>query len=307
MAKKINAMNRPLLLSFSLYLLFSACTTNLPPVEKPANEFSFVFMTDIHVQTEKNAISGFRKAIVKVNELNPAFVITGGDLIMDALGRSYSRADSLYDIYTAMQTEFKMPVFNTMGNHEIYGWYARSGADTTHPEYGKKMFEQRIGPRYQRIDRYGWVFLILDSVVKNGKGGYEGGIDAEQIQWLTEQLESIPAETPIVISTHIPLMTLEGQLLRGSTGANEAGEVIVNAKEVLGLFKEHNLKLVLQGHLHYYETMYAFGTSYVTGGAVSAAWWEGPFYGTEEGFLLLKVVDDEVSWEYIDYGWNVKL
>jgi 3',5'-cyclic AMP phosphodiesterase CpdA len=282
-----------------------SCTQQPAPAEKSANEFSFVFMTDIHVQPELNAISGFRKAITKVNELSPDFVITGGDLVMDVLGQTYGRSDSLYHIYTTMITEFKMPVFNTIGNHEVYGWYVLKDADTNHPEYGKKMFGKRIGPRYQRIDRHGWIVLLLDSVVKDGKGGYEGGIDAEQITWLKEQLATIPVETPIVISLHIPLLTTEAQIFRGATAANEPGEVVVNSKEVLDLFKTHNLKLVLQGHLHYYETMHVFGTDFITGGSVAAAWWEGPYHGTEEGFLLVRVADQDVTWEYIDYGWEV--
>jgi 3',5'-cyclic-AMP phosphodiesterase len=290
----------------TLWIILSAsCSTNQVPAEKPSGEFSFVFMTDIHVQREKNAINGFRKAITRVNELNPDFVITGGDLIMDALGQSYGRADSLYDIYTTMITEFKMPVFNTIGNHEHYGWYAESGADTNNPEYGKKMFEKRIGPRYQRIDRFGWIFLLLDSVVKDGKGGYEGGIDLEQVQWLKDQLANIPDSVPIVISLHIPLLTTEAQILRGATAANEPGEVVVNSKEVLDLFKGHNLKLVLQGHLHYYETLHVFGIDFVTGGSVAASWWEGPYLDTEEGFLLLKANDGNVTWEYVDFGWEV--
>lgn len=286
-------------------LILSACTQQPVPAEKPANEFTFAFLTDIHVQREKDAISGFRAAITKVNELNPDFVITGGDLIMDALGQTFGRADSLYNIYTKMITEFRMPVYNTIGNHEHYGWYVLKGADTLHPEYGKQMFEKRIGPRYQRIDRNGWIFLLLDSVVKDGNGGYEGGIDGEQLQWIKDQLSHIPAETPLVISTHIPLLTTEAQILRGATAANERGEVVVNSKEVIDLFKDHNLKLVLQGHLHYYETLHVFGTSYVTGGSVAAAWWEGPYLDTEEGFLMLKVKDNDVTWEYIDYGWQV--
>jgi 3',5'-cyclic AMP phosphodiesterase CpdA len=288
----------------TIIFLAASCTTNQPPAVKPVNEFSFAFMTDIHVQREKKAIFGFRQAITKVNELNPSFVITGGDLVMDALGQSWSRADSLYNIYTDMLKEFNMPVFNTMGNHEVFGWYASSGVDTAHAEYGKQMFEKRIGPRYQRVDRNSWIFFILDSVVKDGKGGYEGGVDTEQIQWLKEQLATIPPETPIVISLHIPLLTTEAQILRGATAPNEPGEVVVNSREVLDLFKGHKLKLVLQGHLHYYETLYVFGTHYVTGGSVAGAWWEGPYLGTKEGFLLVKVVDENVSWEYVDYGWN---
>jgi Icc protein len=233
-------------------------------------------------------------------------VVTGGDLIMDALGQSYDRADSLYNIYTAMQKEFNMPVYNTPGNHEVYGWYEKSGADANNPEYGKKMFEKRIGPRYQRFDYKGWIFLLLDSVVKDGEGGYEGGIDSVQIHWLKDQLSQIPDESPIVISTHIPFITTEAQILRGSTAANERGEVVVNSMEVIDLFKDHNLKLVLQGHLHYYETLFVFGTNYITGGAVSGAWWRGPYLGTEEGFLALQVKGNEISWEYIDDGWEVE-
>jgi Icc protein len=287
----------------SLIILTASCTTNQTPAEKPSDEFSFVFMTDIHVQREKNAISGFRKAITRVNGLNPDFVITGGDLVMDCLEQTYGRADSLYHIYTTMMTEFNVPVFNTIGNHEHYGWYAGSGADTNNPEYGKKMFEKRIGPRYQRIDRFGWIFFLLDSVVKDGKGGYEGGIDADQMKWLKEQLATVPPETPIVISLHIPLLTTEAQILRGATAANEPGEVVVNSRD---LFKGHKLKLALQGHLHYYESLYVFGTSFVTGGSVAGSWWEGPYLGTEEGFVLLKAKGDNISWEYVDYGWNVE-
>lgn len=289
-------------------LLFSATCTHQPsPAEKPANEFSFVFMTDIHVQREKNAISGFRKAIVKVNELKPDFVITGGDLVMDAFNQPYERADSLFRIYSPMLTEFRMPVFNTPGNHDIYGWDADSGAGMDHPEYGKKMFEKRIGPRYQRIDRFGWVFFILDSVEKDEEYRYKGEIDEEQVIWLKDQLEHIDPATPIAISVHIPLMTSAGQVYDGSTAGNAPTLVIVNAKEVLGLFKEHNLKLVLQGHLHFYEEIFVQDVRYITGGAVCGAWWEGSYFGTEEGFLLFKVTGDSFTWKYVDYGWKADL
>ena len=84
-------------------------------------------MTDIHVQPENRAAEGFRKAIDKVNLLNPDFVITGGDLIMDALGQTKSRSDSLYNLYQDLMTLFKMPVYNTLGNHEVFGLYEKSG------------------------------------------------------------------------------------------------------------------------------------------------------------------------------------
>lgn len=205
-----------------------------------------------------------------------------------------------------MEKEFKMPVYNTMGNHEHYGWYAISHADTNNPEYGEKMFEKRIDPRYQRFDHKGWIFFILDAIVQDGKGGYEGGIDEEQVHWLTTQLKDISHLTPIVLSLHIPLLTTEAQILYGATAANARNEVVVNSKEVEDILEDYNLKLVLQGHLHFYETMYVSGTNYITGGSVAGAWWEGPYLDTEEGFVLLKIKGEDVNWEYVDYGWVIR-
>jgi len=42
------------------------------------------------------------------------------------------------------------------------------------------------------------------------------------------------------------------------------------------------------------------------GGAVSSDWWEGPYYGLEEGFVLIKIKEDKFEWEYINFGWEVQ-
>lgn len=290
-----------LMLVIGSVMLLSGCTCRED--QPDADEFSFVFMTDIHVTPEKRAPEGFKKAIDTVNKMDLDFVITGGDLVMDALAVSYSRADSLYNLYNLISKEIKVPVYNTMGNHEIYGWYERSGADTNHPEYGKKMFENRLGKRFQSFEHKGWKFFILDSVEKDSKGGYQGGVSDDQITWLKEELAATDTLTPLVISAHIPFITTESQILNGSTAANHPAEVITNSKDVLDLFKHHNLKLVLQGHLHYYEELYVFGTRFITAGAVSGAWWTGPYLGTQEGFLRVTIKGDDFKWEYVDYAW----
>ena len=295
-----------ILFAAAIFLPFSCnmeMETGVPDTEE---SFTFAFLTDIHLQPERDAIAGFESAIDKVNKLNPAFVITGGDLIMDALGVSYGRSDSLYDLYAGMAGKFNMPVYNTIGNHEIYGWYEKSGADETHPEYGKKMYEKRIGPRYQVIEHKGWKIFILDSVEDNGEGGYKGGVDEEQLAWIEEELSATDASQPLAISVHIPLMTVGAQIFKGATEPNSPGIVITNSKEVLELFRDYNLKLVLQGHLHYLEDIYVFGTHFITAGAVSGRWWRGPNLETEEGFLMVEVSGDDFDWDYVDYGWEVE-
>lgn len=86
---------------------------------------------------ELDAVEGFQKVIDTINQLKPDFVLTVGDLVKDALGQTYGRADSLYNLYREKSAGFEIPVYNTIGNHEIFGWYRKEDEITGNPEFGK--------------------------------------------------------------------------------------------------------------------------------------------------------------------------
>jgi 3',5'-cyclic-AMP phosphodiesterase len=281
-------------LSLGLFVSF------ISGAQKP---FTFVFMTDIHVQSEEHAAEGLLKAIGCINKERPDFVITGGDLIMDALRVHYSRADSLYTLYTTTMKNMKAPVYNTMGNHENFAVYREAGDDTLSPLAGPVMFEKRIGPEYQTFMHKGWKFFLLNSVRIYGRI-YAGGIDSVQMEWIRKELAKTDTATPIIVVTHIPLRTVYMQVTEGATTANSYVDVVVNANQVLDLFSHHNLKLVLQGHQHYYEEIYVGKTWFVTGGSIAGSWWDGPYMGVPEGYLVVKTGKKEVTWEYRPYGWE---
>ena len=293
----------PLGLTVLFLLLLIACTQQKET--KKVEKFTFAFMTDIHVQPENRADEGLQAAITEVNALKPDFVITGGDLIMDALGVSYARADSQYVLYQEISKQFKMPVYNTLGNHEVFGIYEKSGVGPDHPEYKYGMFEKRLGDTYYSFDHKGWHFMVLNSVIEIEDRHYIGMIEEEQMNWIRNDLLEVDPETPIVISTHIPFITVFTQILYGEYAPEYHGLVVENAREVLDLFEGHKLRLVLQGHLHYLEDIEVNGTHFITGGAVSARWWNGPNHGVEEGFLMIHVKGEEFCWEYVDYFWEV--
>ena len=271
------------------------------------NHFKFAFITDIHLQPERLATEGFQQAIDTINKMNPDFVITGGDLIMDALEQTHGRADSLYKLYNKTVKNFEMPVYNTMGNHEIYGIYKKSGADRNHPEFGENMFEKRLGKSYYSFNHKGWHFIILNSVDETYIGGdYEGNVDKKQMEWLKKDLVDVDPKTPIVISTHIPFSTVFWRIYDSPTKPNNSNIVVKNTPEILKLFEGHNLKLVLQGHMHIIEEVKVNGITYLTAGAISGRWWTGPYQGFEEGFVMIDVIDDDFTWEYVDYGWKAE-
>jgi len=300
-------MKRTLLILGISILLFSGCKQRSnTSAEQDENAFSFAFLTDIHLQPERSAEVGFQWAINEVNKRNPDFVLTGGDLVMDALNQTYGRVDSLYNLYIKLSDKFKMPVYNTVGNHEVYGWHRDEKDIEQHPEFGKKMFEKRLGDRFYSFDHKGWHFIVLDAISRSEEGGYVGGIDEEQILWLAKDLQKVDKASPIAISVHIPFLTSATQISRGSLEANNPGMVIPNSMEVLGLFSEHNLRLVLQGHLHFLEDIYIQNqVHFITGGAVSGKWWANePDSKPEEGFVMIHVDGEDLDWEYVDYGWT---
>ena len=272
---------------------------------KQLDSFQFVFMTDIHLQPEQQATEGFKQAINKVNEIAPDFIITGGDLIMDALGQSYDRATQLYNLYNETVKDFTMPVYNTLGNHEVFGLYKSSGISPDHPDYGKKMYQRLLNKDlYYSFDYKGWHFIILDAIGFTENRRYTGEVDAMQLQWLKDDLQNIDTTTPIAVSLHIPLASIHQQMREGATAAFTAGGVVGNSLEVLEILKDYNLKLVLQGHLHIVEDVYYKGTHFITGGAVCGSWWSGAYDGFEEGFVVIDIVGDEISWRYESYGWQ---
>jgi len=274
--------------------------------EKSADSFSFIFMTDIHVQPERNATEGFLQAIDTINALNPDFVLTGGDLIMDALGQPFGRSDSLYNLYKETVGKLKMPVYNTIGNHEVFGLYEQSGISPGHELYGKNMYEQRLAQRYHSFDYEGWHFIALDGIGFTENRRYYGYIDSLQLEWLKKDLIETGTEKPVVLSTHIPLLSVGAQIMQSPTQGFDQGSIITNAHDVFKIIEGYNVKMVLQGHLHFLEDIYYNGVHYITGGAVCSSWWNGPRYGMEEGFLKIDVTGENFDWEYVDFGWEVK-
>jgi 3',5'-cyclic-AMP phosphodiesterase len=288
-----------------IIMLLALFMTSCSRVSKQ-DEFKFVFMTDVHLTQQRNAVQGFTQAINTINGIHPDFVITGGDLIMDALQQNYSAADSLYNLYTETARNLNMPLYNTMGNHEIYGIMRGKGCDSLNPEYGEKMFEKKLGKSYYTFDHKGCRFMVLNSIEDTKKHSYTGKIDDAQVAWIKEKLKETDKLTPLVVITHIPFITANTQKYVGTTVPNDSSAVIYNGKEVLDLFKGYNLKLVLQGHLHTVEDIFIDGIHFVTGGAVSAAWWTGPNRDFEEGFMLITAKNGDFSWKYVDYGWSAK-
>ncbi|MDZ4404758.1 metallophosphoesterase [Prosthecobacter sp.] len=274
--------------------------------------FSFVFFTDPHVQPEKGAVDGVKMALAKVNALEqkPDFVITGGDLIMDALEVGIDRVETQWKLWDECLKTLEAPSYHTVGNHDVAGWSPKAMIKPGESAYGKALFADRYGQgrTYRSFDHGGWHFIILDSIgLDKATNDYMGWIDDDQLAWLQADLEKTGKQTPIILVTHIPFYSVWHQVILGPK-INIGGKALVgNVHDFRKMLGQYNLKLVLSGHGHISERIQFDKVVYLQGGAVCGMWWKGPVHGNPEGFLQVECHPDGTFTDrYHGYGWKAQ-
>jgi len=272
-----------------------------------AGKLRFAFFTDVHARTEWQTPLAMGMAAQAINARRPELIVAGGDLITDGFQSAAAAVEPRWDAYLEMQAAIRARVEPVIGNHDLVAAIPEDGSPAS-PD-PREQFRTRLGVSrsYRSFDADGYRFFLLDSVfVTGGELKYEGRVDGEQLEWLRAELETLDPRTPIVLATHIPLVTAMYQVTEGATFSSRANRVIVNNRQVLELFDRHNLLLVLQGHLHVDEMIRWRGTTFITGGAVCGKWWRGAWHGTSEGFGTVTLRKGRAEWKYHSYGWEAR-
>ena len=269
------------------------------------SDFTFLFVTDSHLQPELNAAQGTDQCFRRARTIQSDFTIQGGDHVFDALGVNRERATSLFDLYEKTEQDLGMKVHHTIGNHDVFGIYTASGASPTDPLYAKRLFEERFGKTYYSFDHKGVHFVVLDSIGITEDHAYEGRVDPAQLAWLAADLKAMPMGAPVIVSVHIPLVTaFNSYVPPPAVVPKHNGMTVANAYEVIALFEGHNVLGVLQGHTHINERVVWKGVPYITSGAVCGNWWHGTRMGTPEGFTVVRVAHGQLTTHYETYGFK---
>ena len=252
-----------------------------------AQDFKVAFLTDMHIHSD-STLGEVHKRLTKLpNDVD--FILTGGDnvdvdnLRENEIPKGKQRMQQLKDLLDKR----KKPYHLAIGNHDRLPASIRNGQNDF------EVFEGVFGKPFYSFDHKGWTFIILNSVEVADK---QYTLKDGQLSWLKELLKQTPTDRPIVVVTHVPFLSVYYPVLEGRyTGA----DTFVNQKQVFDMFEKHNLKLVLQGHMHLYEEIKVKDVQFITAGAVSGNWWHGAFHGTAPGHLALAFAKNSFTWAYI--------
>ena len=284
-------------------------------------------LTDIHLQPELGAARGFAACLAHVQTQptavdrdvadngTPNLIITGGDTIMDAFEADMARTKLQWELWRKLKADHcGLEVHSVVGNHDVWGWSrAKAGTTGTEPLYGKRWVCDEFGRdlSYTSFDRGGWHIVLLDSVFPHEQS-YIGRLDDAQWDWLERDLAAVDPATPVIIFSHIPILSATPLAVAGPSKPETAlinipgGRIHVDGDRFLKLFtSRRNIKACAAGHMHLVEQLDYQGVRYLCNGAVSAGWWKGLNRDTDFGYAVIDLFDDgTIERHYVPYGWT---
>ena len=302
---------RALLKSASLLPLVTAPNLSTPTTDRK-RAVRFAYLGDTHILPETKQMNGVGACLRHIQNQpdKPTFALHGGDVIMDALVLDKAAVRKQFDAWnTVAKAENSLPLHYAIGNHDIWGFDAAK-ADGA---WGKAWIQDELNmpSRYYSFDQNGWHFVVLDSVQPKANGTwYDTNVDADQLTWLASDLAKTPATTPVLVLSHVPILTATvfdfAQPIPAIDGKQTmiAGLAVSNAPDLVALFVKYpNVKACLSGHTHLLDEVVYNGVTYFCNGAVSGNWWKSEMHRqTHAGYALFDLYNDgTVDRTYLPY------
>jgi 3',5'-cyclic AMP phosphodiesterase CpdA len=191
----------------------------------------FVQISDTHIGFAKDAnpdVNGtLTRAIDLVNGMQqqPALVIHTGDITHLSKPQEFDLAQQMFSKLRATE------LHTTPGEHDT--------ADPAVAEYFSRFGQASQNRGYYSFDHAGVHFIALINVLQFKAAGL-GTLGAEQLAWVTADLQARSSSTPIVVFAHMPLWTIYEPWGWG-TG---------DASQLLDQLRRFGSVTVLNGHIH---------------------------------------------------------
>jgi hypothetical protein len=224
--------------------------------------FRFVAYGDTRFHDPKDteaANPSVRVALVRaIADVNPAFIGFTGDIVYNGFD---SNDWKVWDRETSVWRDKKIPVYPSLGNHDLHG-----DQNTALANYFQR-FPDLKNSRYYSVRAANSLILVVDSSLVE-TGGAEGG-------WLADKLDHVPSDVEFVFMMfHHPPYTSSSDAMEfgGGHSARPTEQVLARMLEQRQAHARFRI-VVFSGHVHNYERHEHEGVTYfVTGGGGAHAY-----------------------------------
>ena len=209
-------------------------------------DFQFAIVSD---RTGGPRAGIFPKAVSKLNELRPEFVITVGDMIQGGRGnRDVKKLKGQWKEFNSFIEGFDMPFFYLPGNHDVGN------------EVADEIWDEMYGVRYYSFTYKNVLFLCLNT---QGGPGTKALLQDEQIKWALAELKKKAKVRWTLVFMHQPLWLMEEGILIQKEGKKELRETRTGWPKIAEALKGRK-HTVFAGHIHHYGKYLRNGTSFYT-------------------------------------------
>jgi len=166
-----------------------------------SRDFAFVVVTD---RTGGHRDGVFERAMPKVNLLEPAFVVSVGDLI-EGYSEDQARLDAEWDEIESFVAQLEIPFFYAVGNHDMSNAVM---AET---------WRARFGPSFYHFNYKDVVFLVLNSELFGMVGSPNTPVPGpwtqpQQMEYIERVLEQNQQARWTIVLLHQPLWDTTGPI-----------------------------------------------------------------------------------------------
>lgn len=280
-------------------------TAHATSVRTPA--LRIAHLTDVHLKDDYGAPAKFVKCLQHIQNQSPKveLLLNGGDIVSDMNKENLSSIQAQWKLHHhIMKQESSLPIHYCLGNHDVW-WYEES---KQLPLYGKQyaMNQLQLSNTYYSVIKNGWKLIVLDSThLDIDNTWYIGKLGDAQFSWLQTELESTPSLMPVLVMSHIPILTALLMIEDNVVNRWEmlGGDMHTDTAKIIDLFYKHkNVKLCVSGHLHMRDKVVYNDITYLCNGAVSGAWWNGSRRQTHPGYALIDLYEDgSFNEQYVNY------
>jgi len=200
--------------------------------QREPDELNIVLFGDTQTRNQEEIDYLAHDIVEDLVGVDAAFGVTLGDIMFDDL--------SLFDSLNSTVGLVGIPWHNVVGNHDL-------NFDAENDRDSNTTFESVYGPPYYSFD-YGPIhFVVLDDVVWRGRvkepdayrgGNYIGGLGADQLDFIRNDLELLDRRKRIVFFMHIPLT---------------AEWIEEDREEFYGILENYPHTASVSAHYHYHE------------------------------------------------------